>query len=225
MDTSQERRSDCWYHEVCDRDNPCQGCIKFIEMSYLMESSGLPKAKQKAIKLDIPSADRDAYMRLNEIRLNMDEFVEQGKNLYIGGIHTGSAKTSWSIKLMHNYFNFIWDGNGLRDRALFVHVPTFLMKCKEFDKTDTEFQKFKSKLFEVDLVVWDDIASTDMSAYDYSQILPYIDNRLLSEYSNIFNGNFDDREDLCNVLGERLTSRIWSPNSTEVIILKGKDLR
>lgn len=228
MDTLQEKSykyENCWYRTGCNE--PCNPkiCVKYIEMSYLMENSNLPKAKQRTIKLSIPSKDKGAYLRLDEIRKNMDEFVSEGRNLYIGSSNTGTGKTSWAIKLMHNYFNQIWDGNGLRERAVFVHVPTFLMKCKFFDGQDKDFVKLRKLIETVDLVVWDDIASTDMSAYDISQLEPYIDYRRLSELSNIFTANYDNKELLKKALGERLTSRVWSNNSTEIIIFKGGDIR
>lgn len=214
----------CWYKEVCDRES-CKLCVKFLEMNFLMTNSNLPKAKQRAIKLQIPDRDREAYAKLSEIKHDIDNFVYEGRNLYIGSENTGTGKTSWAIKLMHSYFNFIWDGNGLRERAVFVHVPTFLMKCKEFNENDRDFARLRKLIMEVDLVVWDDIASTDMSAYDLAQLEPFIDYRLLSEFSNIFTSNYADREKLSKVLGERLTSRVWSKNNTEVIIFKGGDIR
>ena len=125
---------------------------------------------------------------------------------------------------MHNFFDEIWDGNGLVQRGLFVHVPTFLAKCKDFNTKDPNFELLKSQLMEVDLVIWDDIASTDMSAYDYSQLLPYIDHRLLSEYCNIYTGNYTDKDNLTKMVGERLASRIFTRN-TEVVIFRSGDMR
>ena len=82
----------------------------------------------------------------------------------------------------------------------------------------------KNLLTDIDLVVWDDIASTDVSAYDYSQLLMYIDNRLLNGLSNIFTGNYADRGRLEKRVGMKLASRIWS-DTTEVIIFEGGDMR
>lgn len=218
-----DRNEHCWYKEVCDKES-CNLCTKFLEMNFLMSNSNLPLAKQKIIKLQVPDKDRDAYKKLGEIKQNIDDFVYNGKNLYIGSEHTGTGKTSWAIKLMHSYFNCVWEGNGFKERALFIHVPMFLMKCKEFNENDRDFVKLRKLIMEVDLVVWDDIASTDMSGYDLGQIEPFIDYRLLSELSNIFTCNYADREKLKKVVGERLTSRIWSRN-TEVIIFHSNDIR
>ncbi len=122
------------------------------------------------------------------------------------------------------YFDEVWAGNGFKPRALFIHVPTFLLKCKDFGNKDEDFDAMKNMLSTIDLVVWDDIASTDVSAYDYSQLLMYIDSRLLNGLANIFTGNYENRERLEKRVGMKLTSRIWS-DSTEVIIFKGGDMR
>ena len=220
---SSSRNENCWYKEVCERES-CKLCVKFLEMNYLMTSSNLPKAKQKVITLEAPIKDLAAFQRLNEIKSNIYDFVQSGKNLYIASEQSGNGKTSWAIKMMHKYFEEVWDGNGLRERALFVHVPTFLMKCKDFKQYDAEFERFKRLLLEVDLVVWDDVASTLLSPYDYSQLLIYLDNRSLSELSNIYTGNFPDRDKLIEKLGTKIASRIWS-STTEVIIFKGGDVR
>ena len=189
-----------------------------------MENSNIPKVKQMPQSLTAPKCDHDAFVRLSEIKSEIVDFVECGQNLYIASDRTGNGKTSWAIKLMLKYFDEVWAGNGLKPRALFIHVPTFLLKCKDFGNKDEDFDAMKNMLSTIDLVVWDDIASTDVSAYDYSQLLMYIDSRLLNGLANIFTGNYENRERLEKRVGMKLTSRIWS-DSTEVIIFKGGDMR
>ena len=225
MERYSERNQECWYKEVCLADvSMCNNCIKFLEMQYLMQNSGLPKARQCPQPLKAPKADMEAYKRLAEIKDDIVEFVEQGKNIYITSATTGNGKTSWAIKLLLRYFDQVWNGNGLNVRGLFVHVPTFLLKAKDFKTADEEFEHIKRYVTRVDLVVWDDIASTNMSGYDYSQLLVYLDNRMLSQKSNIFTGNFDSKEALEKKIGQRLTSRIFG-RETEVITFKGGDMR
>ena len=214
---------DCWYKSVCQKE--CSNaCIRYLEMKHLMENSNIPKAKQIPQTLTAPTCDLEAFKRLAEIKNHIVDFVDCGCNFYIASTITGNGKTSWAIKLMLKYFDSIWAGNGFRTRAIFIHVPSFLLKCKDFSKKDVAFEEMKSLLTSVDLVVWDDIASTDVSAYDYSQLLMYIDSRLLDERSNIFTGNYDDRTALEKRLGMKLASRIWS-DTTEVIVFKGGDMR
>ncbi len=225
MCLQMERNSECWYKDVCLADvSACQSCIKFAEMSYLMETSNLPKAKQRPMSLICPDCDLQAYKRLADIKDNIVDFVQSGRNLYITSTCTGNGKTSWAIKLMLKYFDEIWAGNGFNTRALFVSVPTFLLKCKDFKVADPHFDQLKRDLLTVDLVIWDDIASTNISAYDYSQMLMFIDARSLSGLSNIFTGNHETFDSLEERVGIKLASRVWS-SDTEVITFKGGDMR
>ena len=220
-----DRNSECWYKDVCLADvSMCQNCIKFLEMQHLMETSGLPKARQCPQPLIAPKCDTDAYMSLSEIKSEIVDFVEQGKNLYIASEITGNGKTSWAIKLLLRYFDQVWSGNGFNVRGLFVHVPSFLLKAKDFKTVDPEFEHIKKYLTKVDLVVWDDIAGATISGYDYSQLLVYLDNRLLACKSNIFTGNFSTKEELEAKLGQRLASRIYG-RDTYVVTFKGGDMR
>jgi DNA replication protein DnaC len=215
------RNEKCWYEKVCQ--NECKpNCIRYLEMEYLMSHSNLPKSCQKPVKKLSAGEDYEAFCQLADIKDDIEQFVKEGQNLYITSKYVGNGKTSWAVKLLLRYFNEIWAGNGFRTRGLFVHVPTFLLQCKNFNYVDEEFERLKYYLPRVDLVVWDDIASTEMSAYDYSQLIVYVNNRCMAEKSNIYTGNLNETE-LYKALGERLTSRIW--NQSTVVEFKGKDKR
>lgn len=212
----------CWYKDVCTQN--CEGtCVRFLEMQYLMENSGIPKAKQTPIKLYPRNEDYSAFVRLSEIKNNIEEFVSKGKNLYITSSTTGNGKTSWAIKLLLKYFDSIWAGNGFRVRGYFVHVPTLLLNLKDFDNKNTDINRIKKILLTADLVIWDDIASTAVSKYDYSQLLMFIDNRVLENKSNIYTGNLNTKAMLERALQDKLTSRIWE--LSEVVEFVGDDRR
>lgn len=217
---------DCWYKEVCSnfRDDCDKTCGRFAEMKFLMEHSNIPKNKQRPIVLYPSECDYKSFVRLNEIKDNIVEFVEDGKNLYITSEIVGNGKTSWALKLLMKYFDEVWDGNGFRVRGLIVHVPTFLAKCKDFKTTDEEFEELKRLVLDVDLVVWDDIAGVTMSNYDYSQLLVCLDAREFKGLSNIFTGNISQRESLLDALGAKITSRIWNSN-TEIVQFYGGERR
>ena len=218
-----DKNSECWYKDVCTND--CSGsCIRFLEMSYLMNHSNIPKNLQTPKKLVPGSVDFAMYQKLAEIKETIVDFVEAGRNLYICGETTGNGKTSWAIKLLLKYFDSVWPGNGFRTRGLFIHVPTFLLKCKDFNNKDAEFEELKKNILTADLVVWDDIASTDISSYDFSQLLMYLDNRFSCGLSDIYTGNIVDKNNLTKALGAKLTSRILSANTT-VVTFKGGDRR
>ena len=213
------KKQDCWYRKVCTYDS-CINCIRYSEMKYLMENSGIPKSKQMPQTL-IADVDLEKYTLLADIKSDIVEFVADGENLFICSKYTGNGKTSWAIKLMLKYFDEVWAGNGFKVRALFVNVPTLLLQLKNFKNPISE--EYKKNLMNVDLVVWDEIASTNISNYDYSNLLMYIDYRILNDKSNIFTSNITSASELEKLVGAKLTSRIW--NTSRVIEFKSKDRR
>lgn len=189
-------------------------------MKYLLDNSGIPKSKQYPQEL-IADVDLNAYRKLADIKSDIVDFVDSGSNLFICSQNTGNGKTSWAIKLMLRYFNEIWAGNGFKVRGLFVNVPTLLLQLKNFDNPLPE--EFKQHLMDVDLVIWDEIASTSISNYDYSNLLMFLDYRILNDKSNIFTSNAVTKDELEKNVGAKLSSRIW--NTSEVIEFRGKDRR
>lgn len=191
-------------------------------MSYLLEHSNIPEKRQRPVSLTPDECDYDAFCELADVKSNIKQFVDDGSNLYIYSKVTGNGKTSWAIKLLLKYFDVIWPGSEFRPRGLFVNVPTFLAQLKDFNTVDSKFEELKHNLVSADLVVWDDIASTNMSSYDHAQLLNFIDQRCLGSKSNIFTGNLNAQE-LDKLLGVRLRSRVW--NTSKTIQLFGGDKR
>lgn len=212
----------CWYKNVCQ--NTCDdSCIRYMEMDYLLYYSQIPKKQQFPISLIPEDKDYSNFVFLADIKDDIVDFVNKGENLYITSQYTGNGKTTWSIKMMLKFFDTIWSGNGFRVRGVFIHVPTFLNKLKlDIKNPDIDFENLVDCLTNVDLVVWDDIASTGLSQYDHSQLLTYIDQRVLSGKANIFTGNIPAKENLEKAVGRRLASRIFGG---EVVELKGRDRR
>lgn len=216
----------CWYLEVCDKYNTddCNAaCIRYMEMDYLMQNSGIPKNRQYSTSLTPAQVDYDAFLFLKDIKDDIVNFVANGESVYIYSKNFGNGKTTWAIKLMQKYFDGVWAGNGFRCRGIFIHVPTLLTKIKEgISKKDVEFDLLRSRLIEVDLVIWDDIASTKLSDFDHINLLTYIDQRNLHGLANIYTGNLT-QDELQEALGNRLASRVWN-DSTAVRFL-GADMR
>lgn len=213
------KNTDCWYASSCVED--CANCTLYPQMKWQFDNSGLPKSKYMPIRLSPQSNDRRAFERLADIREDIDEFVEQGRNLYICGKTPGNGKTSWAIKMLQTYFVYVSEGNIFNVKGMFVSVPDLLLKMKDFNnplKTD-----YKESLKSCDLLILDDIAVTGISQYDYLQLFTLIDGRMLSGKSIIFTSNVVSLKELENAIGERLASRIWG-NST-VIEIKGGDMR
>lgn len=216
-------RSSCWYSGVCQLEdiNCTEHCLRYDEMSYLMTNSDIPRARQTPVSLIPSEEDYDAFCRLKEIKDNIVDFVDKGSNLFISSKHTGNGKTSWAIKIMLKYFDSVWAGNGFRVRGVFVNVPTLLSKLKDFN--NPSLQEYKNKLLAADLVIWDDIASSGISNYDYNQLLIFIDNRLLEGKANIFTSNVSDMSKFKELMGEKLASRVYL--SSEIVEFKSGDRR
>ena len=219
-------RNKCWYKSVCDKYNGeiCRpSCVRYMEMHFLMNTSGLPVNKQYKQELVPPDQDYKAFLALQEIKDSIVEFVEQGHNLYLCSRNFGNGKTSWAVKLLQQSFDRVWAGNGFRVRGIFVHVPTFLFKIRDgITNNDPEFNSLRSQLLNADLVVWDDIAATKLSDYDHANLLTYIDQRTFSGKSNIYTGNIVDNA-IFTALGNRLASRVF--NESRVVELVGLDKR
>ena len=214
--------TNCWYVNTCsDAGEDCDMCQLFLEMNWQMQNSGLPPAKQRSIKLRPESCDIDAFNELSEFRRNIVSNVDNGNNLYLCSKYTGNGKTSWAIKMLQSYFNLQCEGNYEHLLGMFVSTPQLLLKLKDFSNPVSA--TFKQNLANVDLVVWDDIAVSGMSTYDYTQLFTYIDGRLLSEKSNIFTSNCSTREELEKIVGNKLASRIW--DTSKIVTLFGKDRR
>jgi DNA replication protein DnaC len=123
-------------------------------MNWQMEHSGLPKAKQKTIELwldDDNAGDMKAFHRLKEIKTNIVDFVEQGKNLYICSDITGNGKTSWAIKMLHTYFHYTAVGNYDNLKGMFVSTTELLLQLKDFNNPISK--KYIDNLKNVDLVL------------------------------------------------------------------------
>ncbi len=219
-------KNKCWYTSVCGKYGTPEcnaSCIRYMEMDFLMQNSGIPRNKQYSVLLTPSKKDVQAFVTLKEIKDDIITFVENGESLYIYSDNFGNGKTTWAIKLMQSWFDKVWAGNGFRCRGIFIHVPTFLTKIKEgISRKDEDFETLKSRLMDVDLVIWDDIAATKLSDYDHANLLTYIDQRKLQELSNIYTGNLPQNE-LQEALGNRLSSRVWN-DSTPIRFL-GADRR
>ena len=219
-------KENCWYKDVCihPKNNTCNdSCIRYMEMDYLMYHSQIPKKRQYSNYLTPENIDYSKFLLLADIKDDIVSFVNRGDNLYITSKFTGNGKTSWAIKLMLRYFGEIWSGNGFKVRGVFINVPMFLTQLKaNISDNSADFNKMVKSLYEVDLVIWDDIASYALTSYEHSQLLAYIDHRVLSGKSNIFTGNIPERKDLESAIGVRLASRVLEGT---VVEFEGRDRR
>lgn len=213
------KNTDCWYVNSCEED--CSKCVIYPQMKWQFDNSGLPKSKYAPIRLTPQPNDRRAFEQLADIRENIDEFVEQGKNLYICGATPGNGKTSWAIKMLQTYFHYVAEGNLFTVKGMFVSVPDLLLKFKDFDSPLSK--EYKDNLRNTDLLILDDVAITGLTQYDYLQLFALVDSRILANKSTIFTSNNARLDDLEAVVGERLASRIW--RNSIIVEIKGDDRR
>lgn len=217
----KQRNSDCWYKEVCQDD--CYMCTTYLEMKWQMTNSGLPAKLQRPIEMYLTNGnkcDRDSYKRLAEIRKNIVDFVKDGKNLYICG-RSGNGKTSWAVRLLQSYFHHKAPGNYENLQGMFISTSDFLFKLKDFNNALPK--EYRDHVMTVPIVIWDDICGSCMSKYDYMQFFTYINGRTLAGFTNVFTSNITSRQEVNELLGERLMSRIY--DASEIIELKGGDMR
>lgn len=220
----EQQLFNCWYSANCKLDDCSENCLVYMQLKWQMDNSGLPAVKQQPIKLYITEhneIDRDTFQKLGAIRRNIVDTVESGQNIAIVSNNTGNGKTSWAIKMLQTYLHYTANGNYENLKGMFVSVPELLMKLKDFNNPLAE--SYKERLRTVDLVVWDEIALTGVSQYDYAQLYVFIETRILHGKSNIFTCNYANPDDLERILGTRLASRVW--NTSTIFELKGKDER
>ena len=213
------KKQDCLYKQVCT--NKCtDSCIRYCQMNRLLELSNLSPAQRKKVKIHGIESDINAYKRLDKIKSNIVNFVNNGKNLYICSMSCGNAKTSWSINIMLKYFDQTWQNSYDVTRGLFVYVPSFLLDLKNFNNRP----EYIDRILDADLVIWDDIGFTSkLTEYEHEHLLHFIDYRISSNKSNIYTSNITTEAELIESLGTRLSSRVF--NESTVIKFEASDFR
>lgn len=219
-------KNNCMYKDICgsfDSEDCNPVCERYILTNFLVFHSYIPLKERTRRKLIAPPGDEEAYSYLHEIRNDIRQFVINGENLYIYSNTVNNEKTSWAVSLMLKYFDQIWQGNGFKIRGVFVSVPMFLMKCKNaMSVPDPYFEQYKESLRTADLVIWNDIASSNLSNYDNSVLYAYISERILNGKSNIFTGALNQQQ-MNEALGSNLASQIWA--NSDIVKFNAEDWR
>lgn len=217
----------CWYKEACNlyKSADCYaGCIRYMEMFHLMNTSGIPEKRQYPVILLPEECDYEAFVFLRDkIKANIVDFVRSGKSLYIYSEGFGNGKTTWAIKMMQSYFDKIWSGNGFKTQGQFVHVPTFMKKLTDTIKTpDDKFEQVKELITKVPLAILDDITACGLKEFTHTHLLSIVDIRTFNGLSTIFTGNLGG-DKIDSMLGSRLASRVF--NQSVGVELFGIDRR
>ena len=198
-------------------------CIKKFKIDKFYEFAELSELMKKPINLPVDIEDQASYNELTNVIMRVESFVDDGENLYIHSPITGNGKTAWSVNIIKAYIDSIWYEHDLSPVALFVNVPRYLLSIKDAIGNKNEYaDRVRSCIMDVPLVVWDDIATKDITEFESENLLSIIDYRFNSCLSNIFTSNVDPA-DLSGILGRRLSSRIVG--NTKKILFTGKDQR
>lgn len=214
----------CWYKKVCTNENCNENCIRYKLMKSLFSQSQLPEVRWSYVDL-VANVYGDAlvFQKLSEISYNIVDHVKSGSNLYLFSENCGNGKTSWAIRLMYSYFDKIWHKSCFDCKALYVDVPKFLYNCKQSISLEIKgFDDFCALIPTVDLVIWDDIGVSKITDFEHQILFRYIDERISGGKSNIYTSN-KNKQELAEVVGDRLTSRIY--NCSQVFEFVEKDKR
>ena len=220
----------CYLNENCKayKNGQCtfpNFCLKKFKVDKFYDLSllSLTQRKNTELFLDASNNDYDAFMKLNDIKKDILNFVNNGKNLYIFSTKTGNGKTSWSIKLLQAYISKIWYNHEIRCVGLFISVPRYLLSIKDAISNNNEYANhIKQNVLDADLVIWDDIATKNMTEFETENVLSIVDARINLGQSNIFTSNITNTE-LPLYIGDRLSSRILG--TSEPIKFVGEDKR
>ena len=220
-----EENKNCWLLNNCSHVD-CDGfCLRRFKLDFLYNEAlvSLPQRKRVDFVLDSDESDRENFEYLSTIDNNILGFVGQGGNLLISSPITGNGKSAWSLRMIQSYFNKIWLKSPLTCRALFIHVPRYLLSIKDNISEKNEYvEHIKAHVLEADLVVWDEIGTKGLTQFEHENILNIINARVDAGKANIYTSNLTGDE-LREVLGDRLYSRVVL--LSDVVILEGADKR
>ena len=223
--------SECYLKHNCKKynENNCleteQFCMRLFKQDTLFNKSLLSSRQRQftELRLDETGRDRDAFLQLKQIELDIVQFVNDGNNLYLCSAITGNGKTEWAVRLIQSYIGKIWHKCDLECKALFINVPRYLLELKSNISKHSEYIDIvEQSILTADVVVFDDIGSKTGTEYEIEHLLSSINNRIDCGRSNIYTSNILP-EELQTQLGPRLASRLIGMSTT--IELKENDKR
>lgn len=214
---------ECWIK--CNSKCNKSFCMKLFKLDYLFNQAlfSIPQRKRINLRIDEDGTDKEAFKQLKNIEEHIEEFVEEGKNLYLHSKNCGVGKTSWALRHGQAFLNKIWHKSELTCRLLFINVSRFLLALKDNISQKNEYaEHIKENVLKADLVIWDEIGVKAATEFEHEHLLNLINTRIDYGKSNIYTSNLDS-EELREKLGERLYSRII--NSSIEFEFFGQDKR
>lgn len=215
----------CWLKEECNRIDCHRFCYRFYKLDYLYNNAfvSMQQRKHLDLRVDADGSDIEAFSQLKKIENDIENFIAEGKGLYIYSNQAGCGKTSWCLRLLQAFFNKIWIKSKLECRGLFINVPRLLLALKENLSEKSDYiEHIKENILTADIVIWDDIGTKVITSFESENLLSMIDARISLGKSNFFTSNLSEQE-LHESLGDRLYSRIVG--SSNVFKFVGSDKR
>ena len=122
--------------------------MKKFKLDLLFEKSLLSEKYKKdlQLRLDEDRKDLESFQYLKSVQNSIEKFVESGDNLYIHSPVCGNGKTSWAVKLLKEYLFRVWYKSDLVCRALFIHVPRYLLALKDNISEKSDYVKYVKDL-------------------------------------------------------------------------------
>ena len=106
----------------------------------------MPKELMKTTPLQPDTRDLPAFYTLSDIQKDAENFVTDGRFLYLWSLNLGNGKTSFAAKIAKTYMAMKCIGNNYRDRVWFEYVPTFLLMSKDFANKDERQEHIKNSM-------------------------------------------------------------------------------
>lgn len=210
MEYTYKYREDCWFRGKCPREAKigCNSeCNIQPEFDYLLNTSNIPNEFKKSVLLYPENCDLEAFHTLKDIQLDVENFVKNGRILYIWSSNVGTGKTTYAVKILKTYLAIICNGNGFKDRAWFEYAPSFILMAKTFESDERLFHI--DALSKREFAILDDIGAVKQSDYDTTVLSSIIDTRYSRGLSTIYTSNLSPH-DLEKTVGVRLSDRILS---------------
>lgn len=212
----------CWYCYIAEKKDEEDKCLKgkpidwcdehcaiYRSMKNAFSGSNLPQKYWYPFSLKNIPVDSKGIAQINEIRQNIDTFVNGGKNLLLQSNQCGNGKTSWGIKLLQKQIeSHYMQSVGSWPPAFFIYVPNLLLSAREsITNKSSNRSTLRLVLENCPLVLFDDIGCIPLKDYDLLILSSIIENRISAGLSSIYTTNLKDKQ-LATNLGDRLFDRI-----------------
>lgn len=212
---------------IYNSDSPCESCpfqcgeslIICNRLRYFTQALKVSNLQPQECEPFMPVIDkynRESFERLQNINDNIDEFVSEGNNLLIMGV-PGVGKTSFAIKLMLNYLNYLCkyklkskvcryneDGTQLQSCVYMVRANDIYSTMFDYEK----YEELRKHVESAYVVTFDDICTRSMTEAMRTRLLELIDMRMSTRKTTIYTTN-EDSDGIKEKLADgRLLSRI-----------------